>query len=442
MEVVGGSSRTYGTVTPTAAGCAGLCRETGGRLLDVPRTGHQRLPLSDGLAWLEQAMGEIVQGGQYLVSGAPGSRKSGLVTQLALDLGLRGVRTLSLLTEESPQRLLDRALRMSGDWPREDAERALSSMLCDDSITIERLPAFLYQHVLAATGRYHGTKVIVLDSVQGHGLPAAATEKYGRLYEFCRLAKSAGITVFLVAHMTKRNQVAGPRDLEHNVDAVGILRTAMDLRLLFVTKNRYGPEQLKGVPLVIDPVTTALRPSPHVEPVAGVARTFLSGGFGVGEMQAMVALPSHGAKPQIQAPGLPRKRVEQILTCIAQVPGLEMDDLDLSIGCLMPGDAYFRPVFGLPLALALIASYLRRPVPPNQLALGEIDLTRTIRPLSEFLVTDVANMLASGELEPPLRVLLPPCAVSQLPSGPAVELVPVARLDDAIRATWPDIELQ
>jgi DNA repair protein RadA/Sms len=425
-----------------AAACAGVCRDAGGRLLDVPRAGHQRLVLSDRLAWLEQALGEVVQGGVYLISGAPGSRKSGLVTQLALEFGLRGMRTLSLLTEEAPQRLLDRALRMSGDWPREEAERGLSHMLCDDSIVIDRLPAFLYQHVLSSAGRYHGANVIVLDSVQGHGLPSAATEKYAKLYEFCRLAKSAGITTFLIAHMTKRNQIAGPRDLEHNVDAVAILRKAMDLRLLFVTKNRYGPELLKGVPLVIDPLTTALRPSPHLAPVAGVARTFLGGGLGVGEMQAMVSLPSRGVKPQIQAPGLPRRRVEQILTSIAQVPGLEMDDLDLSIGCLMPGDSYFRPVLGLPLALALIASYLRRPVPPGLYALGEIDLTRTIRPLPDSLLTDVANTIGAGQIEPPLRVLLPPSAVSQVPSGPGVELVPCARLDDAIRATWPEIELR
>jgi DNA repair protein RadA/Sms len=272
-------------------------------------------------------------------------------------------------------------------------------------------------------------------------LPSAASEKYARLYEFCRLCKAAGVTVFLVGHVTKKGQIAGPRDLEHNVDAVLVLRKVMDLRLLYVSKNRYGPEVLKGVPLVIEPVTTALRPSPHVEPVAGVARTFLGAGFGAGEMQAMVSLPSHNARPQIQAPGLPRRRVEQLLSCIAQVPGLEMEDLDLSIGCLMPGDAYFRPVFGLPLCMALISSYLRRPVPPKHLYVGEIDLTRTIRPLSSTLVADLSNSLAAGELGHRLRIVCPPCAVGQLPPGLPFEAVPCARLDDAIRATWPEIEL-
>lgn len=215
--------------------------------------------------------------------------------------------------------MLDRAVRMTSDWPRADAEQALSHMLCCDEVFIERLPGFLCQQVLSATGRFHGTGVIILDSIQGHGLPSAATEKWAKLYEFCRLAKAAGVTVFLVGHVNKKGQIAGPRDLEHNVDAVVVLRKVMDLRLLYVTKYRYGPELLKGVPLVIDLLTTAMRPSPHLERVTGVARTFLGRGFGAGELQAMVSLPSHNTKPQIQAPGLPRKRVEQLLTSIAQV---------------------------------------------------------------------------------------------------------------------------
>lgn len=424
-----------------ASPLAGCGRQSTGCLLEVRHDGQSRLVLSEKLAWLESALTEVVVGGIYLLAGAPGSRKSGLATQLAMDFGLRGIRTLTILTEESPHRLLDRALRMTSDWKAEDARLALGHTYCCDELAgIERLPGFLYQHVLAPTGKYHGTSILILDSVQGHGLPAAATEKYARLYEFCRIAKSAGITVFLIGHVNKKGQIAGPRDLEHNVDAVVSLRKAMDLRLLYVPKNRFGPEQLKGLPLVIDPVTTTLHPSPHREPVTGVVRTFLGAGFGAGEMQAMVSLPSHNAKPQIQAPGLPRRKIEQLLSCIARVPGLEMDDLDLSIGCLMPGDAYFRSIFGLPLSLALIGSYLRRPVPPQLLALGEIDLNRTVRPLSDTVINDLATSIAAGELGSPLRVLAPPSAAGLLPSAGGIEVVPCPTLDVAIRATWPQVE--
>ena len=273
-----------------------------GRLLDVRRDQGQRLPLTARLGWLEQILTEVVKGGVYLITGAPGSRKSGLASQICLDLGSQGAKVLTLLTEEAPHRLLDRTLRMTGDWDKHEAQQAMGNLLFDDAISIERLPAFLSEHILSCTGRYHGTTAIVVDSIQGHGLPASSLAAYSRLFEFCRIAKSAGITVFLVGHVTKKGTLSGPRDLEHNVDAVLVLRKVMDLRLLFVTKNRFGPEQLKGMPLVIDPVTTALRPSPHLDAVTGVSRTFLGGGFGIGEMQAMVSLPSHNVKPQIQAP--------------------------------------------------------------------------------------------------------------------------------------------
>lgn len=430
-----------GIASPSGPAAGYPCQPTG-RLVDVRRDVRERLGFTERLAWLEGALTEVVRGGQYLLAGVPGSCKSTLATAIALDLGLQGVRSLVLLTEESPVRLLTRSVQVTSHWSQQDAASAIGNVLCDDGVTIERLPAFLYQHVLAANGRYHGVSAIILDSVQGHGVAAGATEKYARLYEFCRLAKSAGIVTLLIGHVTKRNQIAGPRDLEHNVDAVILLRKAANLRLLFVSKNRFGPELLKGIPLLIDPVTTALRPSPHTEPVTGIARTFLGGGFGAGELQAMVSLPSHNSKPQMQAPGLPRRRVEQLLTSIAQVPGLEMADLDLSIGCLLPGDAYFRPSLGLPLCLALVSSYLRRPIPAHQLQLGEIDLTRSLRPVNTHLLTELANAMVAGDLPLPLRILCPPCAASELPRASGLEIVGCEKLDDAIKATWPDIELE
>lgn len=82
------------TVNGPLAPLSGCTCQPTGRLLDVRRDGHERLVLTERLAWLESALTEIVSGGVYLVSGAPGSRKSGLVTQLALDFGVRGVRAL------------------------------------------------------------------------------------------------------------------------------------------------------------------------------------------------------------------------------------------------------------------------------------------------------------------------------------------------------------
>src|SRR5262249_31588556 len=128
---------------------------------------------------------------------------------------------------------------------------------------LEELPRFLSKKVLAASGEYRGTSLLILDSIQGRGLSPLATNKYRQVYDFCRRCKAAGIVVLLVAHVTKRGDIAGPKDLEHHVDCVLVMRRAMSYRPLFVPKNRFGPAVFKPVPLAIDRITTALKVERH-----------------------------------------------------------------------------------------------------------------------------------------------------------------------------------
>lgn len=403
----------------------------------VRREPRVRLPLSARLGWFDELIG-INAGSISLLAGAPGGRKSGFATQVALDLGAQGVRTLTIMNEEAPDRLLERAVLLTGDWPGVEAGTAMQYMEFDAGVSdLEQLPGFLLQNVLGPNSRYAGTRLIILDSIQGDGTPAHAVAKYQRLFEFNRLAKAAGIGVLLIGHVNKRGQLAGPKDLEHHVDTAMRIEKVADFRVFAVTKNRYGPEHPRGVPLVIDPVTTALRPSPYREPVTGIARTFVSKDAEA-EIQAQVSLPSPGSRPQIQAPGLPRRRIEQVVAAITRVPLLGIEQLDLHIGALAPGDATYRATMGLPLAVALIASCLRRPVPPSHMFLGEIDLTRSLRPLPGGLVEALSVALMEGNLSGPLRLIVP-AASDDLPKVPGVEVVRCPTLDAAILHLWPDI---
>src|SRR3972149_832435 len=117
-------------------------------------------------------------------------------------------------------------------------------------------------------------------------MAATATSKYRQVYEFCRQCKTAGISVFLVCHVTKRGDIAGPKAMEHNVDCVVVMRKAMVYRPIFVPKNRFGPAVLKPVPLEMNKVTTALRLSPHSETVSAIARSFLGRDKALPEVQA------------------------------------------------------------------------------------------------------------------------------------------------------------
>jgi DNA repair protein RadA/Sms len=295
--------------------------------------------------------------------------------------------------------------------------------------------------VLSPSGKYHGVSLIVIDSVQGQGLAATATSKYRQVYEFCRQCKGAGITVLIVAHVTKRGEIAGPKDLEHNVDCVLVMRKAMVYRPMFVPKNRFGPAVLKPVPLEMDKVTTALKLAPHSSSVSTVARTFLGRDREYPEVQASVSLPSYGSRGKITAPGLPRREIEQLANCISQIPDLDIGDLDYTIHCRLPGERRYRSILGLPLAMALIASYLQKDIPGMHIYLGEIDLLRQVREVHEDVLLEMAESIQEGEIKPPVRIFLPPGSAEFLRSNAPSRATVMActRLEDAVYNTWPEL---
>lgn len=410
-------------------------------LLAIGTSEYEQIALSDDLKWLSQRIGKFVKGGIYLIAGQPGIGKSTLGIQLAADLGRSGKKTLFILTEQSKEDLAQRARLITASWGREEANRALEKVEPEDSVyDIETLPSFLSHQVLAQSGKYFGTTFIVLDSVQGHGLAAAATKKYRQVYEFCRQCKSAGITVLLVAHVTKRGDIAGPKDLEHNVDCVLVMRKAMSYRPLFVPKNRFGPAILKPIPLEISRETTALALAPHSEAVSTVARSFLGRGFTLPEVQASISLPTYGGRGKITAPGLPRKEIEQLANCISQIPDMNIDDLDYTIHCRLPGERKYRGLLGLPLTIALIASYLQKDVPRHNIYIGEIDLLRQVREVPDQLITDLWDSIQSQEIQTPVRLYLPPESAQLLRETlEGVTVIACDRLEHAVYNTWPEL---
>lgn len=415
--------------------------DTSTGLLGIGKTDYQQVELSDNLTWLRHRIEKFVVGGTYLVAGQPGIGKSTLGLQIALDLGRRGEKTLYVLTEQSKEDLAQRARRMTADWPPTEAKRALANILPDDNVyDIETLPTFLAHQVMSPSGRHHGVRLIVLDSIQGHGLSAGATRKYRQLYEFCRQCRSANITVFLVSHVTKKGEIAGPKDMEHNVDCVLVMRKAMIYRPLFVPKNRFGPAVLKPVPLEMDKRTTALRLSPHSDSVSSVARTYLGRGGGVAEAQAAVALPAYGNRGKITAPGLPKKEIEQLTTCISQLPEMELGDLDYTIQCRLPGERRYRGLLGLPVCMALIASYIQKDIPKYHLYVGEIDLLRQVREVPDQIIADLWEEIQDGTIPTPLRIFCPRSSAEIIRDEvEGATVVACNSLEDAVFYTWPEL---
>lgn len=416
--------------------------QTGNRnLLTTPHDRQVEIELSDDLEFLRIALGgQWVRGSSNLLAGYPGGGKSRLATQICLGLGRQGIRTLMILTEEGPGRAKTRAVQMTSDWDPLDAGRAMSNMLIEsDLLDVVQLPELLMRKVLNPSGEFHGTQLIVLDSVQGAGLASAATRTYRRVLEFAQLAEQNGITTLLLSHVTKGGEMAGPRALEHGVSACLVLRRAMQHSLLTVRKNRYGAPPAKPIALKIDPVTTRVCAAPHADPRPATARTYAGTGTGVVEIQASVSAPLDGGRGRMTVPGLPRREIEQLIGCISSIESLDFAELDYRIQARLPGSVgnQYQPVFGLALAMALISSYVRLPIPSTHIYLGEVDLFRSLRPVLSGRITSLRNALNEEAIPTPVRLFASENVSQQIENSNAVEVVTCESLDEAVLQTWP-----
>lgn len=411
------------------------------RLAELGRSKAKRLVLRDN-GWFDDAVGSVVQGASYLLGGAPGSRKSGLATQMALDIARQGKRVLMVPTEEPADRVLERVVKMMDGFSTSDITTALNNLMIErNPPSVEQLPNYVSSQVLSPSGSYNGVTLAVLDSVQGHGLVSGATRAYDRVLEASRLLSSANVTSLLVNHLTKRNELAGPRTLEHGVDCVLMLRKTPSCRLLFTLKNRHGPASLRDpVALVLDPITLRLVPTPLASAVHAAAKTYVGAGAGGAiDVQVSVALSGYGTRGKLLAPGLPKAELQQLVATIGQLPGIEIDDLDFSIHCRLPGRRRYTSSVGLALSMSLLSSYLRRPLPPNCLFLGEVDLGRGIRPVDDRVLNELNGELAAGDvMSGDWKIYCHPQSAATLPPE-CVTPVACEKLETVMYGVWPEL---
>lgn len=412
---------------------------------EVSRLSLGRLP------WLSEALGGgLVPGGIYLLAGEPGIGKSTLAMQILGAAAEEGLSGLYVATEQSLADVKGAAVRILGDGgklPSRVQEHVWVDTTVDD---LEDLPKFLTRRVVPPGQDYFGTRVLVLDSIQGRGVSATSSKKYNALYDFNDQAKATGIVVLLVGHVTKGGQIAGPKDLEHNVDCVMYMRRAFRLRPFFVPKNRYGPAVIDPVVLEMDRKGRLSR-APHQEGITTSALGYGGVGGELAEAQAVVTLPTYGSRPQLNAPFLPSKRVKQIVTILAGLKDIDLSDLSYEINCYLPAKQAYRAEMDLPIAVALLASYLKRPIPDDTLFVGELDLQARVRRPDERYLAALAEVL----IERPAgvrRIVCSPDAAEflqafelqvdggrrPLPSG--IKFVPCAELTQVIAEIWPSLE--
>jgi DNA repair protein RadA/Sms len=374
-----------------SAGQRARARARGAAPTDAPQPtplteiGEAAVPrLRIGIDELDRVLGGgLVAGSLVLLGGEPGIGKSTLLLQAAAGIAdgadTDGSSVLYATGEESAGQVRLRAARL-GLLDRAAGQRI--DVVAES--TVERIVE------LAAS---NPPTVVVVDSVQTATVeeldgPAGSVgqvrESTLRLMD---LAKGQGIAVVLVGHVTKDGSIAGPKTLEHLVDAVLNLEGERyaSLRVLRATKNRFGSTDEVGV---FEMAETGLRevadPSrafliEHERPAPGsvVAPTLEGSRPLLVEVQALVA-PSGYGTPARRGSGIDQNRLALLVAVLGRRAGVGLGSHDVYAN-LAGGIAVDEPGLDLPLALALASSLRDVPVDPGTVAIGEVGLLGELR---------------------------------------------------------------
>ena len=393
-------------------------------LAHLPADDEPRLPL--GLSEFDRVLGGgVVPASLVLIGGDPGIGKSTLLLQVAaLAAGGRSP-VLYVSGEESARQLKMRAQRLglSGDGLFVQAETSLDAVF--------------------AQAEALGPSLVVVDSIQTVHSDAAA-QAPGSLVqlrqctmELMRWAKGSGIPVFIVGHVTKEGDIAGPRLLEHIVDVVLYLEGERfsSYRLLRGVKNRFGSidevgvfemtgEGLRGV----DNPSEAFISERAAGAVGSVVVPALEGSRPLlVEVQAL-ANPTATPAPRRTANGLDYNRLILVAAVLSRRLGLPLAGQDI-IASVVGGLRVHEPGADLALALAIVSSHRDKPVPADLVALGEVGLSGELRSVSQL-----ERRLAEAERLGFKRCLLPEASLRRGVSRTGLELLPAPGLREAVRA--------
>ncbi|MEX0800337.1 MAG: DNA repair protein RadA [Dehalococcoidia bacterium] len=394
-------------------------------LSHLPQEEEPRLTF--GLPEFDRVLGGgVVAGSLALIGGDPGIGKSTLLLQVAALVAAReGARVLYLSGEESARQIKLRAARLglTGDGLFVLTETNLSAALREaESIS----PALL-----------------VVDSIQTVYTEAAAQAPGSIVQlrqctmELMRWAKTGGVPTFIVGHVTKEGDIAGPRLLEHIVDVVLYLEGERfsSYRLLRSVKNRFGSIDEVGVFEMtgegmagVDNPSQALIAERASGGVGSIVVPTLEGSRPLlVEVQALTS-PTATPAPRRTANGLDFNRLVLVAAVLTRRVGLPLAGQDV-IASVVGGLRVHEPATDLGLALAIASSHRDAPVPDDLVAVGEIGLSGELRSVSQL-----ERRLVEAERLGFRRCLVPRSALASTRPETKLELLPAATLREALRA--------
>ncbi len=354
--------------TPVPLTAAGGERPAGGD------PGEQRLPT--GIGELDRVLGGgLVPGAVILVGGDPGIGKSTLLLQAAAAMARAGRRALYVTGEESERQIRLRAERLG-------AVEAAVLVVAETEIGRVR------EHIAEVD-----PEIVVADSVQTlyaaelPSAPGTVSQVRHCAFELIRVAKESGRAVFLVGHVTKEGDVAGPRVLEHMVDAVLYLEGEryQELRVLRAQKNRFGAtteiglfEMIEaGMREVADPSGAFLAGRASGVPGTAVLASLEGNRALLVEVQALVARTVYAA-PDRQSTGIDRRRLAVLLAVLERRTEVTLGKRDVFVS--VAGGLHLEETASdLALLLAIASARAGKAVPADLVVMGEVGLGGELR---------------------------------------------------------------
>src|SRR5882672_7001335 len=348
-----------------------------------PLTGetHDAPRLASGVPELDRVTGGgFVRGSVLLMAGDPGIGKSTLLIQAAAALARAGHRSVYISGEEAVAQVRLRADRLG----LTDAAVELAS---ETSV----------EDIIATMSQGKPPRLIIIDSIQTmwtdavESAPGTVTQVRGSAQALIRFAKRSGAAIILVGHVTKDGQIAGPRVVEHMVDAVLSFEGegSHQFRILRAVKNRFGPTDEIGVfemtggglREIANPSELFLSErdlgSPGTAVFAGIegSRPLLV------EIQALVAPTSLGT-PRRAVVGWDQNRLSMVLAVLEAHCGVRLSGYDVYLN-VAGGLRIQEPAAHLAAAAALVSSLANAPLTSDAVYFGEVSLSGAIRPVAQ-----------------------------------------------------------
>ncbi len=355
-------------------------------LSQIEGTREERIPLAME-EFARVLGGGIVPGSIVLIGGDPGIGKSTLTLQMAMLLAQKSL-VLYVSGEESEQQIKMRANRLVAGAG--DKKASLPDQLY--LLTETNLGAIFNQ--IGALK----PSLVIIDSIQTMTMPemesaagsvSQVRESAARLRE---LAKSSGITVFVIGHVTKEGTIAGPRVLEHIVDTVLYLEGEQfqSYRLLRSVKNRYGATsevgvfemQEKGMVEVSNPSEVFLAERMVNAPGSAIAVTMEGTRPLLVEVQGLTT-PTHFGNPRRTSNGIDFNRLLLIAAVLSRRSSVKLGEQDVFIN-VVGGMRIDEPAADLAVALALASSYKDQPVRADTVLIGEVGLSGELRMVGQM----------------------------------------------------------